>query len=80
MTVTKMGFVKCKADGFLLVKVKYEGTVILCIYVDDMLVLGNKSAVEMFKHEIKRYSAILQYKIGRSNGRIHQMQGNQEGK
>ena len=54
VTVTKMGFVICKADGCLLIRVNDIGTVILCIYVNDMLVIGNKEAIEAFKSEIKQ--------------------------
>ena len=47
--VTKMGFVKCEADGCLLIEVDNIGTVILCIYVNDMLVVGNKEVIKAFK-------------------------------
>ena len=39
--VTKMGFVKCEADGCLLIQLNDIRTVILYIYVDDMLVVEN---------------------------------------
>ena len=32
------------------------GTVVLCVYVDDMLVVSDKLAVKVFKREIKRFS------------------------
>ena len=31
------------------------GTVILCMYVDNMLVVGDKLAVETFKREIRKF-------------------------
>ena len=54
MTVTKTGFVKCEADECLLIRVNHVITVILCIYVENMLVVGDKEAVEIFKQEIKQ--------------------------
>ena len=50
-----MGFVKCEAYGCLLIRVNDIGTVILCIYVDDMLVVGNKEAIKAFKSKIKQF-------------------------
>ena len=31
------------------------GTVILCVYVDNMLMVGDKSADEAFEREIKKF-------------------------
>ena len=53
--MTKLGFVKCEADGCLLIRVTDNGAVILCIYVDNMLVVGDKAAVKTFRHEIKQF-------------------------
>ena len=53
--VTKMGFVKCEADGCLLIRVHHIRTVTLCIYVEEMLVEGEKEAVKTFKQEIKQF-------------------------
>ena len=53
VTVTKMGFVKCEADVCLLIQVENIVTVILCIYIDDILDVGNKEAIKAFKLEIK---------------------------
>ena len=55
ITVGKMGFKKSDADGCLLMRVIKQGTVILCVYVNDMLVVGDKVAVENFKQEIKKH-------------------------
>ena len=50
-----MGFFKCEADGCLLIQVGNIGTVILCIYLDDMLVVGDIEAIKAFKQEIKQF-------------------------
>ena len=42
VTVTKMEFVKCEADGCILIQVDNIGTMILCIYVNNRLVIGIK--------------------------------------
>ena len=55
VTVGKMGFKKSNANGCLLMRAEDQGTVILCVYVDDMLVVGDKLAVEAFKKEIKKF-------------------------
>ena len=55
VTIIKIGFVKCEADGCLLIQVNNIGIVILRIYVDDMLVVGNKEAIAAFKLEIKQF-------------------------
>ena len=55
VTVGNMGFKKSDADSCLLMRVVEIGTVILCVYVDNMLVVGDKLAVEVFKREIKRF-------------------------
>ena len=55
ITVGKMGFKKINANGCLLMRVTEQGTVILCVYVDDLLVVGDKVAVENFKQEIKKH-------------------------
>ena len=32
-----------------------NGIVIICLYIDDMLCVGDKLAIEKFKKEIKKY-------------------------
>ena len=54
LTVTKMGFIKCEANGCLLIRVNDIIIVILCNYVDGMLVVGDKDAFKVFKQEIKQ--------------------------
>ena len=55
VTVGKMGFKKSNANRCLLMRAEDQGTVILCVYVNDMLVVGDKLAVEAFKKEIKKF-------------------------
>ena len=49
----KLGFQKCLADGCLLYKKDEVGTIIICLYVDDLLCIGDKKAIEKFKRDIK---------------------------
>ena len=50
-----MEFVKCEAYGCLLIRVNHIRTVILCIYFVNILVVGDKEAVDTFKQEIKKF-------------------------
>ena len=54
VTGTKMGFVEFEADGCL-IRVNNIGTLILYIYVDDALVVGDKEAEKVFKLEIEQF-------------------------
>ena len=42
----QMEFKKCIKDGCLFRKVNEEGEVIICAYVDDMLIIGDEQAVD----------------------------------
>ena len=53
--INKLGFEKCKADECLLKKKTDKGTVIVCVYIDDTLCVGNKEAIADFKQELKQY-------------------------
>ena len=55
VTVGKMGFKKSDADECLLMRAEDQVTVILCVYINDMLVVGDKLAVEAFKKEITKF-------------------------
>ena len=44
--VDKLGFKSCKSDPCLLTRTDEFGTVVVCIYVDDGLIVGNKPAIE----------------------------------
>lgn len=55
-TMTKdMGFSKCLADKCLLSRKITEGIVIVCIYIDNTLCIGDTIAVNKFKTKIKEY-------------------------
>ena len=44
--LNKLGFLKCDKDGCLFRKRNEEGEVIICAYVDDMLIVGDEKAVD----------------------------------
>ena len=50
-----MNFVKCFADQCLLRRSTTKEIILICIYVDDTLCVGNKEAITEFKKEIKNY-------------------------
>ena len=50
-----MGFSKCLGDECLLFKESAEGVVIVCIYIDDTLCVGDEMAVNRFKTDIKKH-------------------------
>ena len=83
ITVDEMGFKKSDANRCLLMRVEKIGTVILCIYVDNMLVVGDKPAVNDFKQELKKYfntkeeGTLDEYvgcKVIRKDGELHMHQ------
>ena len=51
----KMGFKKCTADKCLLMRKTSQGTVVVCVYIDDTLCAGDKGAIREFKDDIKNY-------------------------
>ena len=53
-----MGFDKCLADECLLRKETKKGTVIVCVYIDDALCVGDKEAINELKKEISLQFAI----------------------
>ena len=50
-----MGFDKCLVDECLLRKETKKGTVIICVYIDDTLCVGDKEAINEFKREISSH-------------------------
>ena len=42
-------------DQLLLMRNDQNGTIIICLYIDDTLCVGNKRAINIFKKEIKKY-------------------------
>ena len=53
-----MGFKKCMVDECLLMRKRNQGTVVVCVYIDDTLCTANKEAIQEFKNEIKNHFAI----------------------
>ena len=51
----KLGFEKCLADTCLLKRTKSTGTVIVCVYVDDTICVGDRAAIDELKIEIAEY-------------------------
>ena len=49
----KLGFEKCAIDPCLMQRNNDDGTLIICIYVDDILQIGDKKAIDKFGEEIK---------------------------
>ena len=53
----KMNFKKCPGDECLLMREDENGSVVLCVYIDDTLCAGHKKALEVFKQELKNFFA-----------------------
>ena len=53
--VGEMEFKKYLYDPCLLMKENKNGIIIICLYIDDMLCVGNAEAIKKFKKEIKNY-------------------------
>ena len=51
----KMNFVRSMNDQCLLMRNDQNRTIIICLYTDDMLYIGDKKALDTFKKEIKEY-------------------------
>ena len=49
----KLGFEKCLIDPCLLSRTDETGTIIICLYVDDILTVGDKNAINKFHDDIK---------------------------
>ena len=58
--VKKMNFTQSMNDQCLLMRNGQNGTIIICLYIDNTLYVGDKKALEAFKNEIK--SILLQRK------------------
>ena len=56
--VTKLGFEKCMADSCLLKRSNDKGTLIICVYVDDILCIGDRSAIDSIKVELSEYFSV----------------------
>ena len=53
-----MGFKKYMADECLLTRKTNHGAVVVYVYIDDTLCMGNKEAIQEFKDEIKNHFVI----------------------
>ena len=53
--VEEMKFKKCLNDPCLLMNKNENGILIICLYIDDTLCVGNAEARKRFKQEIKIY-------------------------
>ena len=51
----ELGFKRCMADNCLLTQETRLSIVIVCVYIDDTLCIGNKAALNGFKSEIKHF-------------------------
>jgi len=51
----EMSFEKCKADECLLYHRNEKGAIIVCVYIDDTLCVGDAGAVEAFKKELRAH-------------------------
>ena len=51
----KMNFVRSMNDQCLLMRNGQNGTVIVCLYIDDILCVGDKKALDTYKKEIKEH-------------------------
>ena len=49
----KLGFVRSSIDPCLMKRKNEDGSLIICIYVDDVLQIGDKEAIDKFGEEIK---------------------------
>jgi hypothetical protein len=56
--VTELGYTRSKADPCLLMRENGLGKVVLCVYVDDASLIGDKKAVDFAKRELATKFAI----------------------
>ena len=56
----KMGFEKCMADQCLLKREDKSGAVLVCIYVDNILCIGDREALEKFTNQMTEYFNIVE--------------------
>ena len=52
---TKLGFRKCMNDQCLYIKKNEEGVIVVCLYIDDILCVGNQNAIEKFNKDIEKF-------------------------
>ena len=54
-TLTKIGFTKSIADQCLFFQRSSDGTVVIAVYIDDTLCIGDEKKNSKFKQEIRKY-------------------------
>ena len=57
-TLKQIGFLQCKVDTCLLIRKNDYGMVILCVYVDDILMVGDKRGIAHVTEELKAHFAV----------------------
>ena len=57
-SLKEIGFQSCQSDTCLLIRRNTKGTVILCVYVDDVCCVGDKEAVKIAIKEIEAIYSI----------------------
>ncbi len=59
-----MGFSKYFAAECLLIRTtNNKGTVVVCVYIDDTLCVGNKQVIEEFEENLKQHFAIKESRM-----------------
>ena len=53
--INEMGFEKCKANKCLLFRKDMIGTVIMCIYINNTLCVGDELVIDNFKQQLRVY-------------------------
>ena len=53
--VTKLGFQKCLANACLLKQTNYKGTLIVCVYVDNILCIGKRVAIDLLNIKLAKH-------------------------
>ena len=49
-----MVFQRCLADGCVLKRTNDLGTVVVCVYVDETMCVGDREAINEFKEEMNK--------------------------
>ena len=53
--IKNMGFEKCLINQCLLSRKGELDILIICLYIDDTMIVGNKKEIKIFKEEIKMH-------------------------
>ena len=54
----ELGFEKCLADSCLLRRTNGNGTVLVCVYVDDTMCVGDRKAIDELKKQLEQHFSI----------------------